>query len=342
MKHGMGRRTFCGLAAALAILTGAVPASAADKIKYGMLRVPSALFVAMEKGYFAAEGIEVSPIFFRSGAELVPSLSTGQLDAAATSPGAALYNAMAQGVNAVIVADYYVLDRDQPGGDPNGVIVRKDLVDSGKIKTASDLKGTTIAITARGQVTDLFAGMLLGSGGLTAKDARIVQMPYPDMLAALQGKSIDVAVAVDPFMTIAENEGFAVHFRGMADVVPGLNLGVVMYGDRMGKKDRALGMRFMKAFDKGNTYLRKRLREPGGRAEIAEIYQKHLPLKTQAMYEKVSLGLGREHLMVDVEGRYGLRWQLKWYTDLGLVPKQPDLKTGVDNSFAEAAAKANQ
>ncbi len=68
-------------------------------------------FVALRKRASSpSEGIEVETVFFRSGAELVPALSTGQIDVAMTSPGAALYNAMAQGVNATIVASYSVAD----------------------------------------------------------------------------------------------------------------------------------------------------------------------------------------------------------------------------------------
>lgn len=69
----------------------------------------------MVKGYFAQDGIEVEPVFFRSGAGLVPSLSTGQIDVAAVSPGAALYNAIARRANATIVGDYRVLEPNSPG-----------------------------------------------------------------------------------------------------------------------------------------------------------------------------------------------------------------------------------
>jgi len=82
------------------------PALAADEVKVGMLRLPTALFVGIDQGYFSAEGIDAKPVFFKSGAELVPALSTGQIDVATTSPGAALFNAMALGINATIVADY--------------------------------------------------------------------------------------------------------------------------------------------------------------------------------------------------------------------------------------------
>lgn len=335
------RNRFAAAAVALAVVSaGAAPAVAADKVKFGMLRIPQALFVGMEKGFFAANGIEVEPVFFRSGAELVPSLSTGQIDLAATSPGAALYNALGSGVKAKIVADYYVPSPTQPGGDPNGIAVRKDLLDSGKVKTPADVKGMTMAITARGQITDLFGAMFLQKGGLTEKDVRIVTMPYPDMLAALQGKAVDLAVAIDPQITIAEEQGIAKRFMKLSDLMPGLNLGVVMYGERLSAKERDVGMRFMRGYHQANQYLRKRLTEKDGREEIGAIFQKYLPIENVALYQKVGIGVGNDNMAVNVDGTHGLRWQLQQYRDRGLIQSAPDLAAVVDNSFAEAAAKA--
>jgi ABC-type nitrate/sulfonate/bicarbonate transport system substrate-binding protein len=116
----------------------------------------------------------------------------------------------------------------------------------------------------------LFAREFLKLGGLTEKNVRIVTMPYPDMLAALKGKAIDLASAIDPGLYRAEQEGIAVRYKKLSQVMPGLNLGVTMYGERLITKDRDLGMRFMAAYQKANSYLRKRLTEPGGRKEIAQ------------------------------------------------------------------------
>jgi NitT/TauT family transport system substrate-binding protein len=335
MNKGLPFAAFA-LAASVAM---PVTASAMDHLKYGMLRVPQAVLVGISKGFFKEKGIEVEPVIFQSGAQIVPAVSTGQVDLAATSPGAALYNALAQGVKAKIVADYFVPGPNQPGGDPNAIAVRKDLIDSGKFKTPADAKGMTIAITARGQFTDLFARKFLQLGGLTEKDVRIVNMPYPDMLAALKGNAIELAAGIDPSLYRAVQEGIAVRYKKLSEVLPGLNLGVIMYGDRLTDKDRNLGMRFMAAYQKSNTYLRHRLTEPDGRKEIAQIYQKYLPLPDPSLYEKIGLGMGNEKLMVNVDGDYGLRWQLEQHIASGLVPNPPDLKTIVDNSFAEAAAK---
>jgi NitT/TauT family transport system substrate-binding protein len=165
-------------------------------------------------------------------------------------------------------------------------------------------------------------------------------MPYPDMLAAFQGKAIDLAVAIDPQITIAEEQGIAKRFLKLSELMPGLNLGVIMYGDRLAQKDRDLGMRFMAAYHRGNLYERRRLAEPGGRAEIAQIFQKYFPVQNPALYEKVGLGVGKESMAVNVDGTYGLRWQMQQYKDRGLLLNPPDLAKIVDNSFAEAATKA--
>jgi len=321
----------------------ATPGFAADKIKLGQLRGANVSFVATEKGFYAEQGIEVETVFFRSGAALVPALSTGQIDVAMTSAGAALYNAMAQGINARIVASYSVADLGRPGGDPNAISVRQDLLDSGKVKTAKDLKGMTIAITARGQFTDLFVSELLKSAGLTENDVRIVSMPYPDMVAAFQGKSIDAASMLDPYLTTAETQKIASPLMRLSKLLPGYTLGVVMYGDRVGKENRDLGMRFMRALHKANAYVRKVIDTEAGRNEIAAIYQKHVPQRSVDVYANPKMGesLGRATLAADVDGPHGLRWQLEWSTAQKLVPKAPDLNKAVDNTFAAAADKGS-
>ena len=334
MKH----RLF-GIAAALLVLAGSLsaPAAAADEVKVGMLRLPTALFVGIEKGFFAEENIDVKPTFFRSGGELIPSLSTGQIDVASTSPGAALFNAMSSGVNAKIVADYWTIGRER-SGDSAYMVVRKDLVADGKFKTAKDAKGLTVAITARGQMTELYMDAFLASGGLSESDVKVVQLPLPDMVAALQNKAVDMISAIDPYPTLAVDSGVGVKVSSLSTVMPGLVQAVLMYSDRMLKTDRSLGMRFMRAFTKSNRYIRAHL-DPAGRVELAKIYQKYIPMDTQELYERIGLAVGPDNLAPELEGKYALRWQMQEYVKSGLVKTAPDMNAAVDRSFADAAAR---
>jgi NitT/TauT family transport system substrate-binding protein len=315
----------------------AQPARAADVVKVGVLKIPQTAFVALDKGYFSAEGIDVQPVFFQSGAELVPSLATGQIDVAFASAGAALFNAIAQGSRITVVGDHWVSAPASPSGDSQFIVVRKDLA-GGAVKSARDVKGMTIAVTARGQVTDLFMRRFLAGGGLSESDVHIVTLSYPDMLAAFTNKAIDAACAIDPYVTIAEGQGVAQRLVSESSLLPGVVQAVTIYGDRLGKTDRPLGMRFMRAMTRANSFVRQRLRTPAGRSEIAQIYQKYVPLSSAAIYEKIGLGTGPENLAVDVNGKFGLRWEEDQFAQAGLVPKPPDITTAVDNTFAEAAA----
>jgi NitT/TauT family transport system substrate-binding protein len=63
------------------------------------------IYVADKKGYFSDEGLAVTVTNFRSAADMVAPLGTGELDAGAGSPSAGLYNAVLRGVRIKIVAD---------------------------------------------------------------------------------------------------------------------------------------------------------------------------------------------------------------------------------------------
>lgn len=329
------RRLAGALALGLLLVSGA-SALADDKVKFGMLRVPNALLIGIEKGYFADEGIDVEPVFLRSGAEVASQLASGNIDIGATTAGATLYNAMARGVPVKIVADYIVYT-EKPA--VNSVVVRKDLFDSGEITRPKDLKGRTIAITARGQVTHLFAGKALELGGHSPDDARLVTMSFPDMLAAFGGGAIDAAAFVEPLTTVAAERGLAVKLIDAFDMMPNMNLAVIMYGDRLIEEDRDLGQRFMNAFHRANATKRALWATDAGKKEVAEIYQKYVPRRDGSIYERVPQPMGRESLVVNVRGQNGLADQLAWYVSQGLVPDAPSLDEVVDNSFAEKAAE---
>jgi ABC-type nitrate/sulfonate/bicarbonate transport system substrate-binding protein len=148
-----------------------------------------------------------------------------------------------------------------------------------------------------------------------------------------------LAVQVEPFVTEEEEHGTAQRIVGLSQLMPGFVQAVTMYGERLGKRDRALGERFMRALVKSNMYLRQALTTPSGRAEIARIYQKYVPLDNPALYERLGLANGPPTLAVDVEGKYGLRWQLQQYAQEGLIQHQPDMNGAVDTAFAASVAR---
>ena len=104
------------------------------------------IYIAIEKGYYKEAGIRNELITFASAAKTLPALTAGELDVSAGSPSAGLFNAIAQGAPFRIVADK---GQARTGTGYSLLVVRKDLVDSGQVKTLRDLKGRKVAVFAK-------------------------------------------------------------------------------------------------------------------------------------------------------------------------------------------------
>ena len=92
----------------VAILVGTAGAGAPDKVMIGASPVLSSagIFIAMERGYFAEEGIAPDTITFASsGAQMLPSLIKGDLDVGGGNINSGIYNAFNDGHGIRIVAD---------------------------------------------------------------------------------------------------------------------------------------------------------------------------------------------------------------------------------------------
>lgn len=73
----------------------------------------------------------------------------------------------------------------------------------------SDLRGKLIAIPSRFAVDYLFLRKMLAASGMTAKDIEIIEMPPPDMPAALYTRTIDAYCTGEPFGAAAQRAGYA-------------------------------------------------------------------------------------------------------------------------------------
>ena len=101
--------------------------------------------------------------------------------------------------------------------DGSAVVVHKD---SGIFQTA-DLRGKTIAIPGRYANQRLILYRELKKVGMTFADIKVVEMPPPDMPAALQSRSVDAITSGEPFMGQTELDGYGRTLWQAKDVWPG-------------------------------------------------------------------------------------------------------------------------
>ena len=84
-------------------------------------------------------------------------------------------------------------------------------------KKFKDLTGKRIAIPSRFAVDFLFLRKMLAREGMTPKDIQIVEMPPPDMPAALYAKAVDAYCTGEPFGAAAQKAGYATPLRMTRD-----------------------------------------------------------------------------------------------------------------------------
>lgn len=207
--------------------------------------------VAVERGYFADQGLEVEMQSFRTGVDMIAPLSTGSLDVGGGSTGPSLYNAVDQGLDIKIVAP----GSSQPEGfGAVPLIVRTELLESGEVSDVADLAGRTVALNTLRGVAEYLLAEGLEDADLTVDDVELVAMPFPDMPAALDNAAVDAATLAEPLASAAmrpgENDeppiaGLLVEGDDMAD---NPQVGAVYFGQRLLEpENREVGVRFLVA-----------------------------------------------------------------------------------------------
>ena len=88
--------------------------------------------------------------------------------------------------------------------DGTALMVQKD----SDVFTVNDLRGKRVAIPNRFSNQYLLLLKALADQGMTAKDIEIVEMPPPDMPAALYSKAVDGISSGEPFMAQTEMDGY--------------------------------------------------------------------------------------------------------------------------------------
>jgi len=334
-----------GLALAVVALTGAsllVPSwaqtSTAVKVASAGIASDIGFFIADRKGYFRAEGLDVSLTTLANSPQMIGPLGMGQLDVGAGTVAASLYNAVAQNIALRAVADKGSM---RPGYGFSGLLVRRDLVESGRYKSFKDLKGMTIAVGTFGSANSSAVNEALKRGGLGWDDATMVALGFPQHLAAYANKAIDASMTNEPTASEAVKEGLAVRIAGNDEIYPDQQTAVVLYSEVFARQRPQLALRFMRAYIKAVREYNDALKDgkiAGRNAdEVISILSEYTFIKDPQVHRRISPAA------IDPDGTMnvrGLRNDLQFFKERKLI-QDPAISVEriVDASYAAAAVK---
>lgn len=159
----------------------------------------AAIHVALAKGHFANEGLEVELKTIQGGAAAIPGLINQELDFTFGN-WVSFIGAEAQGAAKAVDGIKLVADGYQ--AKPDMFLILAD--GNSSIKGPKDLEGKTIAINTFANIAELTARATLEAANVDVSKVEFKEFPFPDMQAAVQNKTVDAAFMVEPFITRAQ------------------------------------------------------------------------------------------------------------------------------------------
>ncbi len=285
-------------------------------------------YIAMERGYFTEEGIQLELTKYATGIDYVPALARGQVDVASTDLSAGFLNALGRDTGIKMVADRGSLP---PGAGYIAFIMRPEL--AAQIRDYPDLRGRRFGISFEGAFTQRLIGRALELGGLTFADIDLTFLPSGDVPAALANGALDLSMVFEPQVTIAVEQGFAVRWRGADEILPGAQTVTISYGPQFAQRTD-LGRRWMLAYLKGVREYNDAYRGGPNRADVIRLLTQASAIRDPALWERMVWtaidpnGYVNTASIVDT---------VAWYRRHNLLHTDLDVRPFIDQSFVEWA-----
>ena len=323
------------LAVLAALMLSAPAAYAADHVKFGVFKVvgTSPVFLAEDKGYFAAEGLEVELVPFTAQEPLVLGIASGDLDFGATAFTGSFYNLAGQGVLRIVGAFIH----EAPGFQANTLIASTRAYEGG-LKTPKDLANRAAAIPEIGNPAQYALSLLADKYRIDANTIRFMPMgSNPNVVSAVVGGQAAFGVAPISFARPSLQKGDVKLIAYIGDETP-WQLGGVLTSARTANNRGDVVRRFLRGYKKGVEYYYDAFIAPDGSRRDGPHADEVVALATRytgLSPELVRIGIAYYDRTARLDVKDVLR-QIAWYKAHGMVRGEFDPKSVIDMRYVEA------
>jgi NitT/TauT family transport system substrate-binding protein len=309
---------------------GAPPSTASIKVGVNPILSVSGLFVAMDRGYFAEQGLDVTTESITSPTAMVPAVATNQVDVGTGAMSASLWNAIARGAEVRLAA---LQSAVIPGIPNSAYVVRKADLDSGVLSDYRSLRGKRVSNNGTGNFTQIVLWKAIERGGLTPNDIDVVDIAQPEALLGLLNGSVDVAALSEPVRGAALAQAGTALWKEYYDVYPNQQATAWVYSPQFARERTDVGQRTMVALLKGIREFYDGMNRDVNREAIIDVVVRHLEVRDRTPYANV-------RVPVDPNGEFNVRLlqdDVDWYVANGFSPQRVDAASAIDRGFVDYA-----
>jgi NitT/TauT family transport system substrate-binding protein len=230
--------------------TGKTPGGTAamTRVVVGALPIidTAGLQVAIKEGYFKQAGLDVIVQADTQSTSAIPDMLHGSIDIIGGANYVSFFEAQAHGTLPLKV----LAQATDCTADTYGVVA---LPSSGITKPVG-LAGKTIAVNLTNNIQTLTTNAVLAVGGVSTSSVHYVQIPFPDMISALQAHRVDAISVVEPFLAAAEAAGGKLVTSTCTGSVASFPLSGYVTTQSWAQQHATTARAFQKALEKGQAY----------------------------------------------------------------------------------------
>jgi NitT/TauT family transport system substrate-binding protein len=236
-------------------------------IKVGVIPIADVapLYLGIERGFFKEEQLTVEPQVAEGGAAIATSVVSGEYDFGFSNV-VSLITARSKNVPLKIVS------QGVSGHKTEEEAFDTLLVPKGSdIKQARELEGKTVAVNALNNIGPLSVNYAIEQAGGDYKKVKYVEVPFPDMIAALEANRVDAAWVVEPFASQGKAAGMNSLFAPFEEVSPDLTIATYFTTEQKIEAQGDVVDRFVRAMKKSLQFAQ---RNPDAVRKIVLTYTK--------------------------------------------------------------------
>lgn len=257
-------------------------ANAADPIPLKVSILPifdvAPLMTAIDRGFFAEEGLKVTTVPATSGTTATGGLVAGTFDVA-YSNAISVVMANQQGLRLVMVAPGTKLPAAPP--DSTGLATLSD----SNLHTGRDFEGHSIGVNVLKSVLWLYARAWVKKTGGDPDKVTFKEIAFPQMVDAITTHQVDSAYLVDPFLTAAQaNPKLKIVAHPFVESQPNVEIGQYVVTADFLRAHPDVVAKFLAGLRKGVAWYNTHLGSP----ELAAIISGYTHL-SPAIIAKVNL-----------------------------------------------------
>ena len=333
MTASRSRQCATALALVLGLAWAAAPARAQDyaiKVGTGPVTGSGPLYIALDRGYFAAEHITAEMVSLDAAQSVAQGVVADALDIGATAATAAAYNLAAKGGLMIIGGQ----GREVPGFHGSAILASDKAWDAG-LTSLKDLANHSVGIVQIGGPIHYELELANAKYHIDPKSQRLVALQgLSNVASALAGSQVDAGVEVSTFTLKLIDTQKAHLLAWVGDETPWQNT-LIFVSTKTANERGPMIEAFMRAYKKGAHDYYNAFTGPDGKRKdgptapaILAIMAKHLQQPAAQLDQAISYD--------DPDAKLDIKdvlHQIAWFKSQGMLPADADGNKMIDKRY---------